>query len=496
MNVFGSPYLRELCRTNFVGHTQHSVWEYMFSTDVLFVTPTETMFSKIQFANFARKKFHCILRQRLWSLEVRLAQSQWSSMFDEFDDLPELSLVCHLLLSSKIRPTQNRSWTHCKWVTHSLENCPTCQYLSQMLSTRSKCCGPSNYLLRYSVVESSWWISSMFLALVSVLLQVSPCCQRWFQRLHACGLPKRRTLVWTSNSPWQSNKTSQRLQFAWWMQFRNFFLFIRFSMFFALKLIALGFLPAVSPELPPLRSSICSPFLVHQFFLNIDHVSVVILPIRCSEEISPGRLGKLSRQDEKTIKWLQEWVWCNKKPKRCNNCDQRSHVNEPLVNTSAICCAVFTYFCLNCFQKVDAIKLPIKTNSVGSGNVSHVGALAFEAHFHHSSVVFTNMNRRSHAGNACARCHNIATWTVVSDLFLGSCFVWDVAAGLLQLMVPTRPWLVPQTQCGDLVHSQTGISWDNFGLGAAVRNTCLFLAWPCDRHKMFACRICTTLLLM
>ena len=170
-----------------------------------------------------------------------------------------------------------------------------------------------------------------------------------------------------------------------------------FSKFFALKLIAPGCLPAVSPELPSLRSSSFSSFLVHQFFLNIDHVSVVILPILCSEEISPGRLGKLSRQDEKTIKWLQEWVWCDNKPKRRNSCVQRSHVNEPLVNTTAVCCAVFTYFYLNCSLKFDAIKQPIKTNSVGSGHVSHVGTLAFEDHFDHSSVVFANMNRRSHA---------------------------------------------------------------------------------------------------
>ena len=60
------PYFRELCRTSFVAMTMlfpHTTQRMrihvrLFSIDVLLVTPTETMFSKILFANFARMEFH------------------------------------------------------------------------------------------------------------------------------------------------------------------------------------------------------------------------------------------------------------------------------------------------------------------------------------------------------------------------------------------------------------------------------------------------------
>ena len=84
----------------------------LFSIDFLLVTPTERKVSWILFASFAIMKFHWILRQPSWDLEVWLAQTRWSSVFCEFYDRPEISWIfASFPQASKMLPTYNRSWT-------------------------------------------------------------------------------------------------------------------------------------------------------------------------------------------------------------------------------------------------------------------------------------------------------------------------------------------------------------------------------------------------
>ena len=74
-----------------------------FSVDSPLVGPTERQFSGNLFANSATVKSHLILPQRLWDLEVWLAQSRWLSVFCDFDDSSEFPWISHLLHSDKMR---------------------------------------------------------------------------------------------------------------------------------------------------------------------------------------------------------------------------------------------------------------------------------------------------------------------------------------------------------------------------------------------------------
>ena len=85
--------------------------------------------------------------------------------------------------------------------------------------------------------------------------------------------------------------------------------------------------------------------------------------------ISPDRSDMLSsKQDANTANGVVN-------PTRCVESVKRCCANEPVVNTSAICCAVHL-FNLNRFLKIDATKHPFKISSVSSGNVSHARAHA------------------------------------------------------------------------------------------------------------------------
>ena len=128
-------------------------------------------------------------------------------------------------------------------------------------------------------------------------------------------------------------------------------------------------------------------------------------------------------------KRLQQRVWCFIEPNECVHCVQRSCENEPLVNMSNLSCAVHV-FNLNDYPWCD--QRPIKINSVGSGNVSHVVPLVFNDYFGHSFHFFENIKRRSHARNVRLRCRKIETakWTIVSNLFLGFALFWTLL----------RPW--------------------------------------------------------
>ena len=48
---------------------------------------------------------------------------------------------------------------------------------------------------------------------------------------------------------------------------------------------------------------------------------------------------------------------------------------------------------LNLWIKIDTVKQPVKSNSVGSGYVSHCRTSAFDDHFNHCFVVLKNIER-------------------------------------------------------------------------------------------------------
>ena len=151
---------------------------FCFSTDILLATPTEINYSRILFANFAMMILHRIMLQRLWSLDVWLALSQWSSVFCEFGDLPEFPWNAHLLHIGKRRPTYNRSWT-CSKLPHSQEIIQLVDVFPKMLSTCSGWRGPSNLYLPYWVFESQSVGVFEISVLVSILSWVSPYCGSW-----------------------------------------------------------------------------------------------------------------------------------------------------------------------------------------------------------------------------------------------------------------------------------------------------------------------------
>ena len=63
--------------------------------------------------------------------------------------------------------------------------------------------------------------------------------------------------------------------------------------------------------------------------------------------------------------------------------------------------------------QISLVKQPNKSNSVGSGHVSHRGAPSFDNHFDHSFILFKNVELRLALRNACVCGHVIhLTWLI------------------------------------------------------------------------------------
>ena len=58
---------------------------------------------------------------------------------------------------------------------------------------------------------------------------------------------------------------------------------------------------------------------------------------------------------------------------------------------------------LNRWVQVDSVKQPIKSNSVGSGNMSHCWTSAFDDHFSHGFVIHKNVQHRAKSEKHCVR---------------------------------------------------------------------------------------------
>ena len=72
-----------------------------------------------------------------------------------------------------------------------------------------------------------------------------------------------------------------------------------------------------------------------------------------------------------------------------------SLVKLPFVSMSASCFLVSNTSDLDFWVQVDAVKQPIKRNSVGSGNVSHCWTSSFDNHLDHYFIIFKKVEHRT-----------------------------------------------------------------------------------------------------
>ena len=68
-----------------------------------------------------------------------------------------------------------------------------------------------------------------------------------------------------------------------------------------------------------------------------------------------------------------------------------SRVKFPFLKMSASWFLVSMYFDLDFGVQINSIEQPIKSNSVGSGDVSHCWTSAFNNHFDYSFIVFKHI---------------------------------------------------------------------------------------------------------
>ena len=95
-----------------------------------------------------------------------------------------------------------------------------------------------------------------------------------------------------------------------------------------------------------------------------------------------------------------------------------------------VCKLVFgvNKFDLDFGVQVDSVKQPIKSNSVGSGYMSHCGTSAFDDHFDHGFIILKSVQHRTQSRKLRVRRHTVnivQIKIVVLDWNFGlSCGVW------------------------------------------------------------------------
>ena len=101
------------------------------------------------------------------------------------------------------------------------------------------------------------------------------------------------------------------------------------------------------------------------------------------------------------LKWLMlnKWRWWF----------HSSRVKLLFVNMSANWCLVSTYLIWIFWVQIDSIKHPIKSNSVGSGYVSHCWTSAFDDHFNHGFIVLKHIQQHSIGTIMCS-----AWWNAIN----------------------------------------------------------------------------------
>ena len=57
--------------------------------------------------------------------------------------------------------------------------------------------------------------------------------------------------------------------------------------------------------------------------------------------------------------------------------------------------------------QIDSVRQPIKSNSVGSGNMSHCWTSAFDDHFNHGFVILKDVQHRTKSRKLCVRRHTV-----------------------------------------------------------------------------------------
>ena len=152
-------------------------------------------------------------------------------------------------------------------------------------------------------------------------------------------------------------------------------------------------------------------------------------------------------------------------------------------------------FDLDLGVQIDSVKRPIKSNSVGSGNMSHCRASSLYNHLDHCIVVFKDiqqsfLTRRIDVwGNKI----NIVQIIIHSMrlLLFSNCVRWSLSVhnglprsimGLIHVSKNCDDQ-IPWIKCGDTIQPQSCIQGNDFWFCWTVRNWSLFLPHPTDWNK-------------
>ena len=134
-----------------------------------------------------------------------------------------------------------------------------------------------------------------------------------------------------------------------------------------------------------------------------------------------------------------------------------SRVKFPLITMSASWVFGVNVFDLDLGVQIDAIEQPIKSSSVGSGNMSHCGVSSLHNHFDHCFVIFKHiqqsflMRRLDVRGNRISILHHI-------DLSLRFLFlITSTSRPVLSEIWDTLPWTEFHS-CSE-IRNQTTIGW-------------------------------------
>ena len=149
-----------------------------------------------------------------------------------------------------------------------------------------------------------------------------------------------------------------------------------------------------------------------------------------------------------------------------------------------VCELVFgvNVFDLDFGVQIDSIKQPIKSNSVGSGNLSHCRASSLYDHLDHCFVVFKHIQRSFLMKRLDVWVNNINSVQIIDHSLRLLAFVnrvrWRRSFTFVQQRV--SPFYTVQSRvsekCGDTIQPQSCIQRDDFWLFWTVWNWSLFLA--------------------
>ena len=148
-------------------------------------------------------------------------------------------------------------------------------------------------------------------------------------------------------------------------------------------------------------------------------------------------------------------------------------------------------FDLNLCVQIDSIKQPTKSNSVGSGNVTHCRTSHLYDHLDHCFVVFEDVQHSflTRSIRVWRNKINIIQIINLSKNFLSRWRCRQISLYvfiLIRISVKNNNDQIPQVKRGYTVHPQTCIQQNDFWFCWAVRNWSLFLTHPADWNERVA----------